>query len=231
LGTGMHRYQLSQAKVRFAAVIAERTRIAREIHDTVMQGMTGISAQLEAVSAMLRASPAAAETHLDRVRVQARHVVDEARRSIWDLRPGTLDQGGLVAAIKQSAQSLIEQRPIRLKVRATGNFRSLSEKLETTLLRISQEAIANAVRHAGPSEITVSLRFDAQDVELSVRDDGRGFAATSALARGEHFGLLGMRERADEIGGQLRVDSTPGAGTKIEIRIPMGPEKQAVGSK
>lgn len=218
---GAHRSWAKSMELRFEAVLAERTRIAREMHDTILQGMAGISSQLEAVSGMLLESPATARAHLERVRVQARSVVEEARRSIWNLRPQTLEGGSLVNALQKSARELLEGSSVQFHLELAGQPWPLSLHVEKNLLRIAQEAIANAVQHGRPQRIVICLVFDSQNLRLSVRDDGVGFDPSSpTLLRLEHCGLLGMRERSDQVSGRLSLTSGPGEGTTIQVTVP-----------
>lgn len=221
LGFGAHWYKLSLMESRFAAVLAERTRIAREMHDTVMQGMTGISAQLEAASSVLAESPSAARGQLDRLRNQAQGIVEETRRSVWNLRPKSLDDGNLVTAIRSAARELTQGLPVQVLVELRGLHRPLPEFVEKNLLRIAQEAVANAVQHGKPSCIRIGLRFDADQVSLIVEDDGKGFdPSVWAQSRSGHYGLLGVRERAEQLSAEYVLQSAPGGGTKVEVAIP-----------
>jgi signal transduction histidine kinase len=191
------------------------------MHDTIMQGMTGISAQLEAVSGVLADSPAMARIQIDRVRTQARAIVEEARRSIWNLRPKTLDGGNLPAALCTSARELTDGSAVRFQMELIGEHQPLPLHVERNLLRIAQEAIANAVQHGRPEAIRISLFFAADCVRLVVEDNGRGFDPSAFNGRESgHYGLIGMRERAEQMSGRLEVRSNRNAGTRIEAIVP-----------
>jgi signal transduction histidine kinase len=223
LGWQLYRFRLNQVESRFAAVLAERNRIAREIHDNLAQEMLGISVQLEVVARTLPASAELAKTHLDRVRILVRHGIAEARRYVWDLRSQALDKNDLPAALSDTARRLTAETEVQPKVEVSGTFRPLSQLIEGNLLRIGQEAINNAVRHAQARQILVNLKFEARRVQLSVRDDGQGFDyQVSQNGDGKHFGLVGMRERAEQIGGTLRINSHAKGGTEVVVDVPLG---------
>jgi ligand-binding sensor domain-containing protein/signal transduction histidine kinase len=218
----LYRFRLRQVETQFAAVLAERNRIAREIHDNLAQEMLGISVQLEVVARTMPASAEVAKTHLDRVRLLVRHGIAEARRYVWDLRSQALDQHDLPAALSATARRLTAETTVQAKVEVTGTFRPLGDLIEGNLLRIGQEAINNAVRHARARNLLINLKFDARRVQLSVRDDGRGFDyQVSPNGEAKHFGLIGMRERAEQIGGTLIINSRANEGTEVLVNAPI----------
>ena len=218
----LYRLRLKRVESQFAAVLAERNRIAREIHDNLAQEMLGISVQLEVVARTMPASAELAKTHLDRVRILVRHGIAEARRYVWDLRSQALDKTDLPAALSDTARRLTTETAVQAKVEVSGTFRPLSPLIEGNLLRIGQEAINNAVRHAQARNILIDLRFDARCVQLSVRDDGHGFYyEESQNGDAKHFGLVGMQERAVRIGGSLKVNSREGEGTEVLVDVPI----------
>lgn len=209
-------------KAQFGAVLAERTRIAREIHDNLAQEMAAISVQLEVVKRTMPPEAGAARSHLDRARQQVRHGIAEARRYVWDLRSPALDNNDLPAALAQTARRLTNETAIQAQVEVNGTFRPLAPLVEDNLLRIGQEAMNNAVKHAEAQRIMVNLVFDARRVQLSVRDDGRGFdSGLASNGAADHFGLIGMQERAEQIGGTLSILSGQGAGTEIVVDVPI----------
>lgn len=227
LGLGLLAWLLYYLRVRgmraqFGAVLAERTRIAREIHDNLAQEMSGISVQLEVVARTMPPGADTAVTHLDRARQQVRHGIAEARRYVWDLRARALESDDLPKALAQTARRLTHETAVQAQVEVNGAFRPLPRLVEDNLLRIGQEAVNNAVIHAQAQRIFVNLVFDARRVQLSIRDDGRGFDGQSSK-NGEHghFGLIGMRERAEQIGGTLTIHSTEGSGTEIVADVPI----------
>lgn len=227
LGLGLLAWQLYRLRVRrieaqFGAVLAERTRIAREIHDNLAQEMLGISVQLEVVARTMPPGAEAARTHLDRVRLLVRHGIAEARRYVWDLRSQAFENNDLPTALSETARRLTVETAVEAQVQISGAFRPLARLVEDNLLRIAQEAINNAVQHAQAQRIFVDLVFDARRVQLNVRDDGRGFDSSSVgHGPSDHFGLVGMRERAEQIGGTLSIHSGNGSGTEIVVEVPI----------
>ena len=215
-------YQLRvrRMKAQFAAVLVERTRIAREIHDNLAQELLGISVQLEVVARTMPPGAEVAKSHLDRVRLLIRHGIAEARRYVWDLRSQALDNSDLPTALKETAQRLTLERNVEAQVQVGGVFRQLPRPVEDNLLRIAQEAINNALAHANPEHVVVNLTFDINRVQLSVRDDGRGFDPAVVNQNG-HFGLVGMRERAQRIGGTFKIVSSAETGTEVLIEVPI----------
>lgn len=222
LASLLYRLRVRRMQKQFGAVLAERTRIAREIHDNLAQEMSGISVQLEVVARTMPASAEAATAHLDNARRQVRHGIAEARRYVWDLRSPVLENNDLRSALSETARRLTNDTNIQTRVEVNGTFRPLPPMVEDNLLRIGQEAINNAVKHAGAEQIFVNLIFDSRRVQLSVRDDGRGFDNQGAAnGKSGHFGLVGMRERAEQLGGTFSVHSTSGGGTEVVADVPV----------
>jgi len=222
VGWQLYALRLRQVRGRYSAVLQERNRIAREIHDNLAQEILGISVQLEIVARMLTTTPDAARKHLDRARALVRSSVAEARRYVWDLRSQSLDERDLPAALAEMTRRLTAESGVQTQFSVGGTFRPLAPQVENNLLRIGQEAVGNAVRHAQAQTVSVSLDFGAREVRLEVKDDGRGFdAANYDGGKGGHFGLVGMRERAEQMGGSANVKSTPGAGTEVTVRVPI----------
>jgi len=225
LALGMLAWLLFRLRVRgmqaqFRAVLAERTRIAREIHDNLAQEMAGLSVQLEVVARTMPAGADAAISSLDRARWQVRHGIAEARRYVWELRSPALENNDLPTALTETARRLTHDTPIQAQVEVNGTFRPLAQLVEGNLLRIGQEAINNAVKHAQAQRILVNLVFDTKRVQLIVRDDGRGFNHQANGSDG-HFGLIGMKERAEQMGGTLSIESTDGSGTEVVADVPI----------
>lgn len=218
-----HRFYLiriKRMKAEFAAVSMERNRIAREIHDTMAQGFAGISVQLEAGKQMLFDSPRLAEEHLDEANNLARGCLQEVRRYVWNLRHRDQGKGDLAARLSDLAKTIGGEASFDFKI--SGTPRQLSEPTESILLRIGQEAILNAVKHARAGKIEVELLFEKRHVRLRIQDDGCGFDLGREEVKDDgHFGMLGMRERAIQLGGCLTVNSAPGLGTDIEVKVPL----------
>jgi ligand-binding sensor domain-containing protein/signal transduction histidine kinase len=218
----LYRVRVRGMRTQFGAVLAERTRIAREIHDNLAQEMSGISVQLEVVARTMPPGAEAARTHLDRARRQVRHGIAEARRYVWDLRSTALENKDLPTALSETARRLTNETTVQTQVEVNGTFRPLPRLVEDNLLRIGQEAVNNAVKHAQAQRIVVNLVFDAKRVQLSVRDDGIGFDNQVRVnGKAGHFGLIGMRERAEQIGGNLSIHSTEGGGTEVVADVPI----------
>ena len=206
------------------AVLEERTRLAREIHDTLAQQLTGIVLELEAADTLLnRGSEQRAKGSVEKARELARAALQEARRSVWNLRPAPLSATGLVAAIGHEVEAWEERTgiPARFKARAVPQHPSLAPTAEVALLRIGQEALSNVARHGRAEHVDVELRAQAQELILSVSDDGVGFDPAASAPREDCFGLDGMAERARNAGGTLTVVSSPGHGTTVTTRLPL----------
>lgn len=201
-------------------VVEERTRIAREIHDTLAQGFTGIVIQLEAAEDVLVEEPQTARLHMLRARTLARESLAEARRSVWALRPLALGADDLAYAFLHLVHELGDGSGTQIEFTLQGVLRPLSQDIEHHLLRIGQEALANALRHANSAEIHVTLTCHADCIELTVEDRGEGFDAHSSAHR-PGLGLRGMQERAAVLGGRLTITSTLGEGTRVEAVVPL----------
>jgi PAS domain S-box-containing protein len=207
------------AQSRQSAVIAERNRMARDIHDTLAQGFTGVIVQLEAArGALSRSKTAKASDHLNGAGELAREGLREARRSVQALRPHALEEKPLVEALKDMIERMTTGMTVQARFTLRGEPRELPPEWETNLLRIEQEVLTNVLRHAQASVFDVLLVFDSREIRLNLRDNGRGFDPTK---RYEGFGLQGMRERAESMGGQLSIQSAKGHGTVISINLPV----------
>jgi ligand-binding sensor domain-containing protein/signal transduction histidine kinase len=217
-----YRIRIRQASAHYSAIIAERTRMAREIHDTLAQGVAGIASQLDLVDRLYGFRPDKAKEHLDIARNLTKYSLTEARRSISELRSGTLEQAGLENALVTVANQAVAASQVKVELQVDGNIRRLPIEVEHNLLRIGQEAIVNAVKHSKATRLKVDLSFEQKSVQLNVKDDGCGFNSRTAFSPVDgHFGLLGMRERAKQIGAQLTVNSNPGEGTELLVRVPV----------
>jgi signal transduction histidine kinase len=202
--------------------LAERQRLARDIHDTLAQGFVSIVLQLQAAEAELPAGAAEARAHLERARRTARDNLAEARRLVWDLRPQALSAAPLGEALGRLAGRVAEETGLVATATVTGTPRPLSADAEVTLLRVTQEALANVTRHAHAGRVAVTLSYMDGEAALDVRDDGTGFAP-EADGHGPNggLGLRGMRERVEALGGRLAVESAPGRGTTIAVTVPV----------
>lgn len=203
-------------------VLEERTRIARELHDTLDQELTGISLQLHVAVTKLKDDPIG--ENLKVVHRLLQRSQSEVRRSVWDLRQPVVESGGLAATLEETAAQLGHGATAKLSVTVNGSARPLPALIEHHLMRIATETIANALRHAGASRIAVELGYEPEAVRLAVADDGCGFNAEQAAGYTVgHFGLIGIRERCRKIGGSFQIDSAPGRGTRINICVPADP--------
>jgi ligand-binding sensor domain-containing protein/signal transduction histidine kinase len=220
LGYLAYRWRVLQVEAQWTAVLRERGRIAREIHDTLAQGFAGISVQLELVARLLTGSAEAVREPLDQARALARASLEEARTSIWNLRSQPSEGEDLPARLSRGCARLAGGSESKVYLQVKGTYRPVERRIEEELLRIGQEAVANAVRHAAAARIDVQLIYEAARVSLRVEDDGRGFTPGSNGQPG-HYGIRGMEERASEIDAALVLESTPGEGTRILVEAPL----------
>jgi PAS domain S-box-containing protein len=205
----------AEETVRRLAIVEERNRIAREIHDTLAQGFTGILLQLEAASDVLPPKSKAKE-HITNARNLARHSLMEARRSVYQLRPQELQRGTLTSAIKRLAnQAKRDGVPVHCSI--TGETRIIPEETENNLLRIAQEALINVIRHARATKVELLLSFNSGGVKLTLKDNGIGF---NPERNGKGFGLVSIRERANTIGAKLMIHSKRGRGSILSVTVP-----------
>lgn len=211
-----------QDKMARETVMEERTRIARELHDTLEQELAGIQMQLDAASGHLQTRPDAAGETLDMARALLRHSRHETRRSVWDLRSTALEGGGLKLAFEEVISMVHADSDVEINIMITGEMVRFPTSVENNMLRIGQEAVNNSIEHGAATSITIELQYTDTAATLIVRDDGKGFEPEGSHARREgHFGLLGMRERARKIGGQIAIRSQPGKGATISLTVPI----------
>ncbi|WP_086826908.1 sensor histidine kinase [Allokutzneria sp. NRRL B-24872] len=201
---------------RHAGVLEERERLARELHDTVAQSFTSIVTHLEAADQAFDDRAEDAREHVLTARSTAREGLDEVRRSVQALRPDLLEERSLPQALERTLTRWSATSGVRAELRTTGSVTVLRPETETALLRITQEALTNVARHAGANRVIVSLSYLGDTVTLDVDDDGAGITAV----REGGFGLVGMRERIEGVGGELTIESEPGQGTTIAASVP-----------
>jgi len=209
-------------QTRETAVLEERNRMAREIHDTLAQGFTGIVLQLEAGEQALDESPGEVTGHLERAKSLARESLQEARRSVWNLLPHALEGLSLEEALQEEVNRYAGETQGKASFSLLGRPTALSSEVQTALLRVCQESLTNARKHAEATEVSVTLVFGPDSVGLDVKDNGKGFDAGmphGATMQGG-FGLPGMEQRANSLGGNLAVRSEKGKGTLVEVRMP-----------
>jgi signal transduction histidine kinase len=209
--------EIIRQKLRSSAVLEERNRIARELHDTLEQELAGITLQLDLAVDCFQRAPRVAQQAVETARNMSRHSMVEARRSVWDLRCQLLEDGDLVSALSQIVAPLAPADG-HIQVKIEGSPVRLPGPIEMNLLRIGQEAVGNAVKHGRARAVTIELRYTPDFVRLTVTDDGRGFDAEQPSRTG-HFGILDMRERAQSMGTRLNIQSDPAKGTTVSIEV------------
>lgn len=211
-----------QVDARFALVLEERARLAREVHDTLAQGFVGIASQLDVVDIKMPADATPARGALDLARRMARHSLTEARRSLMDLRASALPDQDLGVALQSHVERWVASSGVEISLKVSGDPSGLPEEIAHHVFRIAQEAAANAITHAAPKRITLDLTISTKQLRLVVEDDGRGFKVQDPFtSKHANFGLIGMRERAQRLRGELQLASVPGAGTRIEATVPL----------
>ena len=199
---------------RGAAILKERTRMARDIHDTLAQGFTGVIVQMEAAEeALMEEDPENAVRHVRRARKLARESLGEARRSVHALRPQALEKAGFADALKAIIKNTTVGTSLRTEFQLKGEPRQLGPGVEDNLLHIGQEALTNALRHARATKFQAQLSFGSEAVRLELSDNGDGFSIDGGNDGG--LGLIGMKERAEQIGATVEVSTIPGSGTRI----------------
>lgn len=208
-------------KARYAALLVERTRLAREMHDTVIQGCVGVSTLLEAASSSRQPTADKMKDLLDQARIQLRLTLDEARQAVWDLRHASLGSG-VARTLCNFARQLSLEKGIPVQTEIVGRAATLDDRTDRHLLLVVREAIRNAVTHGDPHQIGIRLCFELDEVRLEVIDDGRGFEPTAeGIGENGHYGIVGMRERIEQLGGSFQLRSRPGQGTRVVARVPL----------
>lgn len=214
-GFGLHRLRVEQLNREFTAILAERTRISREFHDTVAQGITGVVMQLEAADSSFEDDSASSHQRVVKATDLARQTLLEARRSVHNLRAQALENSDFPEAFSDA------MRELGTDVQISGTPFAMDAGKQDHLLRIAQEAARNALRHGNADHVIVKLEFDSRIVRLEIIDNGAGFDPDHAASTKEgHFGLTGMRERVDSMNGTFHLSSQPAGGTHIRIEIP-----------
>lgn len=202
-------------------IAEERSRLAHELHDAVSQKLFSLRLTAQAATALVDRDPARAKGELQQVAALAAEAVDELRAAVVELRPAALDEDGLIATLRTQVQVLDRAHTARVTFGSTG-VRALPAAQEEALLRVSQEALHNALRHSGAGNVSVSLERRGPATVLRITDDGGGFDVHAVRREGRHLGLVSMRHRAGSVGGRLTVVSEPGKGTTIQMEVPGG---------
>jgi signal transduction histidine kinase len=230
LGWLAYQFRIRQLRDHFRLVLNERSRIARELHDTLIQGFSGITMELQALLGRVR-SPEEKQS-LHEIIQDAGECLRETRRSVAGLRASAGASAGLAVAVADAARQITQERNIRLKLNLDETQPELPAEVQYNLLCIAQEAMSNAVKHSGAHTIEVGLNYSGRDLRMSVRDDGCGMS-TEANPGGQagHYGLIGMRERASQMGAEFELASFPGRGTRISVQVPVTQEPYIASSQ
>ena len=206
-------------KANYQAVLGERTRIAREMHDGLLQNVTGIALHLRAVLPRVRSAPEEAATLLERILELTERTITEARLAVVGMRHFA-ESGDVVKALQSTVKKCLEGTALGLSVKVRGRTRAMSPRVCDAATLIVQQAITNVLRHAQAQRVELAVEFGIRRLRISIRDDGRGFVPDHATTGATHFGLQGMRERAREIGAELRVRSALERGTTVSVLVP-----------
>ncbi len=211
-----------EAEVEFDATLRERERLAADLHDTLEQSLTGMALQLEATEALHDEAPARSAQHLSLARQLLTRSREEMRRSVWNLRSQALENCTLPEALRDIAAKLAEGRPLRIEVGSEGPVRPLPDVIAGNLLLFAREALTNAIKHGAARHIGAQVSFREAEVEVTVKDDGRGFDTSDYPGPSDgHFGLQGMRERMKRLTGTLTITSAVGQGTTVSAIVPV----------
>jgi PAS domain S-box-containing protein len=209
-------------ETRFAAMLDERTRLAREIHDTLLQGFTGVGLKLVAAANQVTGQPETSAALRDVVALAQKALVD-ARRAVWDMRSPSDSVGDLLMKLRTAEERAVRGTGLELACEMKGSARPLDREVEAVVVQVAHEAVVNVIKHAAARTVRIQLFYRGRGMRLSVTDDGRGFAVDPGFrGYGGHWGLLGMSERASEIRARLSVRSTPGVGTEVALLVPYG---------
>jgi ligand-binding sensor domain-containing protein/signal transduction histidine kinase len=218
---GGYKFRMRQVHSRFQAVLKERNRLAREMHDTLIQGCAGVSALLEAHSSLDDSEPSAKDDLLGCVRTQLRSTINEAREAVWDLRHADGSATAIGPILGNMTQQVSHEFGVSVEYKVSGRPFDLDQSTAHELLMVVREALHNAIRHGQPTKVQVDVGFEKKELRVQVRDDGRGFdTATVSSQPNGHYGLVGIRERAKRIGGVLVLNSRLGAGTDLTLSVP-----------
>jgi signal transduction histidine kinase len=210
------------ATLEFDAILRERRRLANDLHDTLEQALTGLALQLEITERSKSSNPELSARHLNLAQQFLDRSRREVHRTVWDLRAHGLDGRDVIDVLHERAAAMVDGTPVAITVAREGSTGSLPDLLAGNLLLLAQEAVTNALKHGDPTSIEMRLKALDHEIELQIRDDGRGFDPAAAPGQLDgHFGLQGMHERAKRIGGTLEVTSKPGRGTSITVLLPL----------
>jgi ligand-binding sensor domain-containing protein/signal transduction histidine kinase len=218
---GGYEFRMRQVHSRFQAVLKERNRLAREMHDTLIQGCAGVSALLEAHSSLDNSEPSAKDDLLGCVRTQLRSTINEAREAVWDLRHADGSATVIGPMLGNMTQQVSREFGVPVEYKVSGRPFDLDQSTAHELLMVVREALHNAIRHGQPTRVHVDIAFEKKALKVQVSDDGRGFDTAMASSQPNgHYGLVGIRERAKRIGGILVLHSRLGTGTDLTLSVP-----------
>jgi signal transduction histidine kinase len=215
-------YRVKQMRAQFALIVAERVRLSREIHDTLLQSLVGVALECQDMADELGSSNHEYSERFLSLRREIEEYIREARQSIFNLRSPRLQATPLDAALRDIGERATAGK-VDFDLRVTGSAHRLPATVEEQLLRIGQEAIVNAVRHASAKMIQVELEYAPHSLTLRVTDDGAGFDTARSMEMDGHYGLVSMRERSSQLGADFRISSASGRGTVIETVVPSVP--------
>lgn len=214
--------RLRYVRRRFSFVLAERSRLAHELHDTLLQGLIGLTLGLDEVSSEVSSAPKRARQRIEDLRNQVETYVRETRQSIWDLHSSALERRDLADVLCERVGPLVGSEPVRLHYAVNGAPRRCAPTVAEQILRVGQEAVTNTVRHARANNVWIELCYQDNAILLRVADDGRGFDPERPIADdGAHCGVAIMRERVTRVGGRFTLSSAHGQGTRVEARVPL----------
>jgi signal transduction histidine kinase/ligand-binding sensor domain-containing protein len=218
---GGWRLRVQGVRRQFALVLAERIRMSRAIHDTLLQGLAGLALQVDDLSHTIETTePRATRDRVLRIRKQVEEYMREARQSIWDLRSPRLATSDLPQALKEAGERAIGEKPVQFDITVTGTPHRCPPVVEEQLLHIGQEAVSNAVQHGRATRVGMEIAYGNDHTRLRVSDDGCGFDMRIDSEHVGHYGLVSMRERAEHVRGRVVIQSAPGEGTSVEAVVP-----------
>jgi signal transduction histidine kinase len=215
------RQMTARVRLRYTERLAERTRIARELHDTLLQNLAGVTLQLDGIVKQVVSHPEKAVPLIGQVREQVDASFQQARVQVWNLRSTSLEGPGLAVTLQQFCERIGPSNTTRCEFQLVGQPRPLPAEFEEELLRIAQEATQNAVRHAHSNQIRVVLEYTVKWLQLSICDDGQGFDLQEGLRKADHWGLKSMHERAAQIHATCEITSSAGNGTRVQVNVPL----------
>lgn len=219
---GLHAIRMKQVEARLALVLGERKRIARELHDTLLQGVSGLALHLEAISHRMVEAPHASRVELDQLLTRLDSYLEEARLSISELRNSKSNPVFFSQSLRHTFKDLLDSEAIEMSLTLEGQEHPVSTEMDWQMKRIAMEVLTNSLRHSCCQRIEVHLACSDRQIQLQIQDDGHGFDADGrALTNGSHFGLLGIKERASQIDAHLHIDSRPGSGCTTTLTVPL----------